>query len=116
MEKQEGKIVNMKAEVETGFDEAQIEQMEMETEGRTLTPEEFEELKEMNQSFMNLTMDIGNNQIQKIALEQRRAQLEVVFESTQKKSDEVMLTLREKYGDINININTGDFVKAPSGN
>ena len=78
----------------------------------SLTTLEFEKLKTLNQQFMNLTMDIGNNEVQRMSLEQRRQHLESAFKESQEESDEFTNSLREKYGDININISTGEFVKA----
>lgn len=90
----------------------EVEEAQVVDAPQSLTTLEFEKLKTLNQQFMNLTMDIGNNEVQRMSVEQRRQQLESAFKESQVESDEFTNGLREKYGDININISTGEFVKA----
>ncbi len=79
-----------------------------------LTEEEFGKMTVLNQEFMNITMDLGALEVQKMAIEKRRAQLEEFHAEKMRESEEFTTTLRERYGDINININTGEFVKMES--
>lgn len=77
-----------------------------------LTQEEFEKLQTLNQEFMNITMDFGALEVQKLSLENKRKFLENSLMEKQTESDKFTQSLREKYGDININISSGEFVKA----
>lgn len=97
--------------VETEIQEADTSSSEV---INSLTASEFEELKKMNQNSLNLTMDIGDLEIQKMAIEQRRKNLEQIFEKSQIENNIFTESLREKYGDININISTGEFIKINS--
>jgi uncharacterized protein YrzB (UPF0473 family) len=83
----------------------------MNSEVKKISQEEFEKLQSLNQEFLNITMDLGAVEVQKMALNQRKEMLEKFHMDKQKESEEFTASLREKYGDVSINVSTGEFVE-----
>ena len=83
----------------------------MNEEVKKISQEDFEKLQSLNQEFLNITMDLGAVEVQKMALNQRKEMLEKFHMDKQKESEEFTASLREKYGDVSINVSTGEFVE-----
>lgn len=93
------------------MDKEKLENETMNSEVKKISQEEFEKLQSLNQEFLNITMDLGAVEVQKMALNQRREMLEKFHMDKQKESEEFTASLREKYGDVSINVSTGEFVE-----
>lgn len=89
-----------------------VQEVQVVEEVTKLTQEEFERLTSLNQDFMNITMDLGALEVQSMAIEDRKKSLKEIHGKKLIESQEFTSSLREKYGDININVNSGEFVKA----
>jgi len=80
-------------------------------ENKFLTPEELTEIKSLNDQRNKLTEVFGNLEfdLQLIKLEKLKVveELKNVSEST----DKMALKLQEKYGEGNVNVETGEFIK-----
>jgi hypothetical protein len=76
-----------------------------------LTPEELQELKNLNQTRSILINQLGQLEYEMQILENQKQslkeQLSVLFQNT----DKIGAMLQEKYGDGNIDIETGEFIK-----
>lgn len=76
-----------------------------------LTPEELLRLNELNEKRIQLTKNFGSLEfdLQAIIIEKNKviAKLEEVTEA----SENIALELQEKYGEGNVNIDTGEFIK-----
>lgn len=76
-----------------------------------LTPEELQELKDLNQTRSILINQLGQLEYEMQILESQKQslkeQLSVLFQNT----DKIGAMLQEKYGDGNIDIETGEFIK-----
>jgi hypothetical protein len=80
-------------------------------ENKFLTPEELTEIKSLNDQRNKLTEVFGNLEfdLQLIKLEKLKVveELKNVSEAT----DKMALKLQEKYGEGNVNVETGEFIK-----
>ena len=76
-----------------------------------LTKEELESIKEIQQTELNLINQLGNieYQIQSLGLNKDDLKQEII--KLQNKSKIFGQELQQKYGDGNINIETGEFIK-----
>ena len=80
-------------------------------EQQFLTPEELTEIKSLNLQRNKLTELFGSLEfdLQLIKIEKLKVveELKIVSEAT----DKMSLNLQEKYGEGNVNVETGEFIK-----
>ena len=74
-----------------------------------LTDKELEVLKEYQLTQNQITFELGNLDIQKALLEGQRSAILEELADLQEKSNKTAKELQEKYGEGNINIDTGEF-------
>ena len=74
-----------------------------------LTDKELEVLKEYQLTQNQITFELGNLDIQKALLEGQRSAILEKLADLQEKSNNTAKELQEKYGEGNINIDTGEF-------
>lgn len=74
-----------------------------------LTEEELTILRDYQQKQNNITFNLGNVDIQKAILEGQRSTILEDLANLQEKSNKTAKELQEKYGEGNINIDTGEF-------
>ena len=74
-----------------------------------LTDKELEVLKEYQITQNQITFELGNLDIQKALLEGQRSAILEKLADLQEKSNKTARELQEKYGEGNINIDTGEF-------
>lgn len=74
-----------------------------------LSNEELEVLKDYQQKQNHITFNLGNVDIQKAILEGQRSQILENLANLQEKSNKTAKELQEKYGDGNIDLETGEF-------
>ena len=74
-----------------------------------LTDKELEVLKEYQLTQNQVTFELGNLDIQKALLEGQRSAILEKLADLQEKSNKTAKELQEKYGEGNINIDTGEF-------
>lgn len=74
-----------------------------------LTDKELEVLKEYQLTQNQVTFELGNLDIQKALLEGQRSAILEKLADLQEKSNKTARELQEKYGEGNINIDTGEF-------
>jgi len=75
-----------------------------------LSNEELEVLKDYQQKQNHITFNLGNVDIQKAILEGQRSQILENLANLQEKSNKTAKELQEKYGDGNIDLETGEFI------
>ena len=80
-------------------------------ESKKLSQEELKQLTELQEKRNQITFNLGKVDIQKAILEGQRNL--IIEELTKLQEDEsaVGKNLQEKYGDGNINLDTGEFTK-----
>ena len=75
-----------------------------------LTEEELVILRDYQQKQNQITFNLGNVDIQKAILEGQRSVILENLANLQEKSNKTAKELQEKYGDGNINLETGEFI------
>lgn len=78
-------------------------------ESKKLTAEELNELKEIQMTQEGIISSLGQIETQKQILKNKKDNILNQFSTLQEKQSEVAKNLQEKYGDGNINIETGEF-------
>jgi len=74
-----------------------------------LTDKELKVLKEYQFTQNQVTFELGNLDIQRALLEGQRSAILEKLADLQEKSNKTAKELQEKYGEGNINIDTGEF-------
>jgi hypothetical protein len=77
-----------------------------------LSEEELKTLKGYQQRQNQITFNLGNLDIQKAILEGQRNQILENLANLQEASNKTAKELQEKYGDGNIDLETGEFIVA----
>ena len=85
--------------------------METVTEKQVLSKEELETLDKLQQDTQNLISELGEIELIKLQLEERHSSVKKAFQEVQKSEISFTKSLQENYGMINLNPQTGEFVK-----
>ena len=80
-------------------------------EPTVLTPEEIQSIQELNNRQNSLINSLGQLEYQITLLENQKQNLKSRIEVIENENLQLGKTLNEKYGDININLETGEFTK-----
>jgi|LakMenEpi03Aug12_release.lakeMendotaPanAssembly.Ray.scaffolds.fasta_scaffold2717796_1 hypothetical protein len=85
-------------------------------EQKQLTQEEFKKLTDLKESFFNLTVKLGQAQIDRLfinsqleQLNQHIADLETKYSDLRKEELQLNTEISSKYGDVVVDIETGNF-------
>lgn len=76
-----------------------------------LTQEELDTLRSLQQQFQTIQFELGEIEVVKISLEERYENAKKSLTETNKKEIDFSNSLKEKYGDISLNVETGEFSK-----
>tara|TARA_R110001606_G_scaffold82192_1_gene188750 strand:- start:1517 stop:1771 length:255 start_codon:yes stop_codon:yes gene_type:complete len=74
-----------------------------------LEEKELEVLREYQSKQNSITFNLGNVDIQKAILEGQRSQILEALANLQEESNKTAKELQDKYGDGNIDLETGEF-------
>jgi len=85
-------------------------------ENQKLTQEELTTLKELQQNGQTVIEELGQIELAKFSLEQRRAKTEQFLTDLQKQEQEFVQTITNKYGIGSINPETGEFIPSSTEN
>lgn len=77
-------------------------------EKKQLSTQELSQVKELQQKFQTIQLELGEIEISKLQLEKRHQQIKESLFSLQKEEETFTKSLFEKYGDVNINLSTGE--------
>ena len=80
------------------------------SEKKVLSKEEISELKELKETFSNLTEVSGVVEMQHYNIQIKKEQLKSSLLKLQQKEGELAKTLEEKYGQGSISLETGEFL------
>ena len=82
--------------------------------------EEMKQINELQGTYLNLQNTLGQMSVQRMRLEQQVENLDVAeenvrtsFVDTQKKERDFVDQINKKYGDGNLDVNTGIFIPKP---
>ena len=78
-------------------------------ENKKLTQEQLDQIASIQQNYQALSQELGNIELQKIALKARRQAAEEFLTELQTQEKEVAITIEQEYGKVNINLKTGEF-------
>lgn len=76
-----------------------------------LTQEELQQLKNLNEERADIVTKFGAVEVEIQSLELQKNKLTKTLQELIKQSELVGQTLQKKYGEGNINIETGEFIK-----
>jgi hypothetical protein len=79
----------------------------METKPTHLEKQELKQLQDFQQSSENLIAQLGQLSLQKLQLERAEQQLKQNHEALINEETQISNLLKEKYGDVNLDIKTG---------
>ena len=80
-------------------------------EVRKVTPEELIQLKSVKQRMNQVVNELGQISIAEINLDARREKAETFYQETKDLQTSLVRLLTEKYGDGNIDLDTGEISK-----
>lgn len=80
----------------------------LQTETKKLTQEEMDTLKDIQQRSQSLTMELGQIEILKLQIAERRKQAEEFMEKLKEDETSFSDILSKNYGDCSIDPNTGE--------
>jgi|TARA_R110000796_G_scaffold195199_1_gene311719 hypothetical protein len=81
------------------------------TEKNSLTKEELNTLRSLQQDFQNIQFELGEIEVVKIQIEERYESVKKTLKETQVKEQSFTNSLKEIYGDISLNVENGEFSK-----
>jgi stress response protein YsnF len=73
-----------------------------------LTPEELQQINLIKNDALEIASSLGQLQYQKITIELEQEELKAKIKRIKQKENEVFEEIRSKYGDVSINIETGE--------
>ena len=79
------------------------------TQTSKLDEKELTQLKEIQQKFQNLQFELGEIEILKLQIQDRHNQSIETLKTLQTQEKDFITSLREKYGNISLNPETGEF-------
>jgi uncharacterized membrane protein len=82
--------------------------METVTENKVLTQEEFQNLKQLQESTQTIIVELGEIELLKIQLENRKEAAKKFLLEVSTKEKEFTQSVFEKYGKCNVNPQTGE--------
>lgn len=76
---------------------------------KKLEQKELQQLQELQKKSNNILLELGEISFNEIVLEQRKQKAKNVLKDIQEEEKTLKEYLISKYGDININLETGEF-------
>ena len=73
------------------------------------TPEEIQEIQDLQQLYTTVVTQAGQVHLEEITLHERKGQVEANFGEVKRKEQEILSNLNTKYGEGSINLETGEF-------
>ena len=77
------------------------------------TEDELKSLQELQGTYQQITMALGNINVQRINLNKQEGSLEKALEESRTKENDLAKELTDKYGKGSLDISTGEFTPAP---
>jgi hypothetical protein len=78
-------------------------------ENTKLTQEQLQQISDIQNNYQAVAQELGNIELQKIALEARRQAAEQFLVELQTQEKNVAQAIEKEYGKGNINLKTGEF-------
>jgi hypothetical protein len=74
-----------------------------------ITDEELKQIGELKQQTTQIVYNLGELQYQRFSIEAAEDELRGVLKETKLKEANILKALKDKYGNVSINIETGEF-------
>jgi septal ring factor EnvC (AmiA/AmiB activator) len=74
-----------------------------------ITDEELKQIGELKQQTTQIVYSLGELQYQRLSIEVAEEELKSLLKETKLKESNLLKDLKEKYGNVTINIETGEF-------
>jgi hypothetical protein len=74
-----------------------------------ITDEELKQINQLKQEAMEVVYNLGELEYQKISLDLLIEEVKLKIRAHKAKESQLLLDLKNKYGNVNINIETGEF-------
>ena len=74
-----------------------------------ITDEELKQIGELKQQTTQIVYSLGELQYQRLSIEAAEDDLKKVLKETKLKETNLLKDLKDKYGNVSINIETGEF-------
>lgn len=78
----------------------------------TLTPEELEKIKNIQNKYQDITFQLGQAKVQVLSALRREDKLTSQFDDLQKEENTMFEALNSKYGPGSFNLKSGEFTPA----
>jgi hypothetical protein len=78
-------------------------------ENKKVTQKELQQIVDIQNRYQTVAQELGNIELQKIALEERRQITEQFLVELQTQEKDVAQAIEKEYGKVNINLKTGEF-------
>jgi hypothetical protein len=78
-------------------------------ENTKLTQEQLQQISDIQNNYQAVAQELGNIELQKIALKARRQAAEEFLTELQTQEKEVAIAIEQEYGKGSINLKTGEF-------
>ena len=78
-------------------------------ENKKVTQKELQQIVDIQNRYQTVAQELGNIELQKIALEERRQITEQFLVELQTQEKNVAQAIEKEYGKVNINLKTGEF-------
>jgi hypothetical protein len=76
-----------------------------------LLKEELQQLKDFQLKDNEITFALGQLEIRKIFIEKEKQKLQIQYQNQLQKQEKLGMELQEKYGEGNIDLEKGEFIK-----
>ena len=77
------------------------------------TEDELKQIQDLQVTYNQITMAMGQLSINRLALEKRETSLIDTLDKSRESENEIALSLTEKYGKGTLDISTGEFTPSP---
>jgi hypothetical protein len=77
-------------------------------ENQKLTEEQLQKIAEIQQNYQSLVQELGQIELQKLTLENRRQSAEDYLKNLQQEEKTVAEEIEKEYGKVTIDLNTGE--------
>jgi hypothetical protein len=74
-----------------------------------ITDEELKQINQLKQEAMEVVYNLGELEYQKVSLDLLIEEVKLKIRAHKAKESQLLLDLKNKYGNVNINIETGEF-------
>lgn len=84
-------------------------------ENKKLTEQQLEQIRDIQQRYQSVAQELGNIEIQRLTLEERRTAAQEYLTETKNLEQTLAQEIEKEFGKGTINLETGEFIPVPEG-